>query len=139
MSLTIGHSESGFYLCAGTDAAQTTQLLDSFSTLLKVHDRQINVLQLERDFELPASSHSTLKDQRCLFKMELIRAYDTPTATQIPSHLTCMVTGAQMPHDEIKATHLFAKAKHVVSSDCQQVLLIPQSLLAIAQCIFAKE
>ena len=77
--------------------------------------RQIMVLQLERDFELPATSHSTLEDQQHGFKMELIRAYDTPTATQMPSHLTCMVSGVQMPHEEIEAAHLFAKAKHVVS------------------------
>ena len=76
--------------------------------------RQINVLQLERDFELPATSHSTLENQQHEFKMELIRAYDTPTATQMLSHLTCMVSGVQMPREEIKAAHLFAKAKHVV-------------------------
>lgn len=35
--------------------------------------------------------------------MELVKAYDTNTATERPSHLTCMVTGVRLPHFEVKA------------------------------------
>ena len=88
----------------------------SIDDVILVLQRQITVLQLERDFALPATSDSALRDQQPTFKMELVKAYDTPAATQMPPYLTCMVSGAHLPHEEVIAAQLFAKAKHVVGS-----------------------